>query len=70
MAMGYRESQLDQKLRKWFKNDLSKALLRRLALVEGSMRGITPFSLEFEYPIAAFAGVNGAGKSTLLAMIA
>ncbi|MBY8947151.1 AAA family ATPase [Pseudomonas sp. SH10-3B] len=66
--MKYRESQLDKSLRQWFANDNSKALLRHIRLVSGGMRGLTPFQVDLEYPISAFAGVNGSGKSTLLAL--
>ncbi len=66
--MKYRESKLDKELRQWFSNDLSKALLRRIQLTEGSMRGVNSLDIDLTYPITAFAGVNGAGKSTILAM--
>ncbi|CAK1801869.1 AAA family ATPase [Vibrio crassostreae] len=67
--MQYGESHLDRNLRKWFTNDFSWALLRQVVLSEGRMRGLTPFSLDIDFPITAIAGKNGAGKSTLLAMI-
>lgn len=66
--MKYRESQLDKRLRQWFGNDNTKALLRHISVNSGVIRGLTPFQVNFEYPIAAFAGINGAGKSTLLAL--
>jgi predicted ATPase len=66
--MKYRESQIDKDLRHWFSNDLSKSLLRKIHLSEGSLRGINSLDIDFSYPITAFAGVNGAGKSTILAM--
>lgn len=66
--MKYRESKLDKDLRKWFQQDNSKQLLRGVHLVSGGLRGLTPFEVKFDFPIAAFAGVNGAGKSTLLAI--
>ena len=66
--MKYRESQIDKELRQWFNNDLSKALLRKIHLTEGSLRGVNSLNIDFTYPISAFAGVNGAGKSTILAM--
>lgn len=69
-ALKYRESKLDKDLRAWFANDLSKGLLRGIDLMAGSMRGVNSLSLNFDYPIVAFAGVNGAGKSTILAMAA
>ncbi|MDY4285358.1 AAA family ATPase [Xanthomonas sp. LF06-19] len=66
--MKYRESQTDKELRSWFANDLSKALLRKIYLQAGKLRGISSLDLNFDYPITAIAGVNGAGKSTILAM--
>lgn len=66
--MKYRESQLDKRLRLWFANDNTKALLRSISIKSGGIRGLTPFHVDFEYPIAAFAGINGSGKSTLLAL--
>ena len=66
--MKYRESQTDKDLRAWFTNDNSKALLRRMELHTGSLRGINSLDINIDYPIVAFAGVNGAGKSTILAM--
>lgn len=66
--MKYRDSSLDITLRKWFQNDNSKALLRRINLRKGSLRGLTPFSLAFDYPITVIAGRNGSGKSTILDM--
>ncbi len=32
------------------------------------MRGLSPFSIDFDYPITAIAGKNGSGKSTILAL--
>ncbi|MEE5092518.1 AAA family ATPase [Xanthomonas euvesicatoria] len=55
-------------LRAWFISDNTKALLRGIKLIKGSIRGINSLDIEFHYPIAAFAGVNGAGKSTILAL--
>lgn len=66
--MKYRESKMDKDLRAWFSNDLSKALLRGITLDQGALRGVNNLSLQFDYPIVAFAGINGAGKSTILAM--
>lgn len=50
--------------------DHSVATLRQIKLHRGAMRGLQPFELKLEYPIAAIAGQNGAGKSTLLAIAA
>jgi len=64
----YRESAIDKELRKWFVGDMSKALLRRIRLQTGSLRGVNSLDIPFSYPITAFAGINGAGKSTILAL--
>lgn len=66
--MKYRESNLDKELRKWFTQDNSKQLLRKIELSYGRLRGLTPFKVELNFPITAFSGINGAGKSTLLAI--
>ncbi|MBW8246373.1 ATP-dependent nuclease [Enterobacter mori] len=68
--MKYRESQLDVRLRKWFENSLEHQLLRKLSLINGILRSLTPFTIKIDYPLLAIAGRNGAGKSTLLAMAA
>ena len=67
-SMKYRESQKDKQLRKRFINDTAHALLRRIALKEGVLRGINSLNINFQYPITAIAGRNGAGKSTILAL--
>lgn len=66
--MKYRESHKDQKLRKQFTNDYSHALLRRIVLKDGIMRGLNSLDIFFQFPITAIAGKNGAGKSTVLAL--
>lgn len=66
--MKYRESQKDKQLRKRFANDNAHALLRRIILKEGVLRGINALDITFQYPITAIAGRNGAGKSTILAL--
>lgn len=66
--MKYRECKKDKKLRLRFANDNSHALLRRIVLTEGELRGINSLDIYFEYPITAIAGKNGAGKSTILAL--
>lgn len=66
--MKYLHSNEDKKLRNWFTNDFSKALLRKINLKNGVLRGLTSFSISLDYPITAIAGRNGAGKSTILAM--
>jgi predicted ATPase len=68
--MRYRESQIDRRNVKWFQSDHTRATLRAIQLRTGHLRGLYPFSVDFEYPISAFAGENGSGKSTLLAMAA
>ena len=67
--MKYRESTKDIKLRKWFSNDYSRGLLRRIILEKGELRGINKLNIAFDYPITAIAGKNGAGKSTILALV-
>jgi predicted ATPase len=67
--MKYRESSIDKQLRKRFANDNTHALLRRVRLGEGALRGINSLDITFEYPITAIAGRNGAGKSTILALV-
>jgi len=66
--MKYRETKNDTKLRDWFSNDHTKALLRGIRLVTGELRGLTPLNLPINFPILAVAGKNGAGKSTILAL--
>lgn len=66
--MKYRESHKDKKLRAWFAADMSHALLHRIKLSTGALRGLNSLDIPFEYPIAAIAGKNGAGKSTILAL--
>lgn len=66
--MKYRESQKDKQLRAWFTSDNSRALLRRIKLEQGVLRGLNALDIKFEYPITAIAGKNGAGKSTILAL--
>ncbi|MFN2993087.1 AAA family ATPase [Serratia plymuthica] len=68
--MKYRESQVDLRLRKWFMNSLEHALLRKVSLELGTLRSLTSFELDINYPLIAIAGRNGSGKSTLLAMVA
>lgn len=66
--MKYRESNKDKKLRSWFASDNTHALLRRILLGSGVLRGLNALEIPFEYPITAIAGKNGAGKSTILAL--
>jgi predicted ATPase len=68
--MKYRESKLDNDNRKWFENDNSRQTLASVQLDKGTLRGLTPFILQFKYPITAIAGKNGSGKSTLLGIAA
>ncbi len=66
--MAHRESSLDRSLRGWFVNDNEHQLLREICLEEGAIRGLSPFSLQLDFPITAIAGKNGSGKSTVLAL--
>ena len=66
--MKFRESNQDRNLRRWFTNDNEHQLLRSIKLKEGSIRGLSPFQIKFDYPITAIAGKNGSGKSTILAL--
>ena len=68
LPMKYRETKIDNKLRQWFLNDYTRALLRVIKLETGKLRGLTPLNLAINYPIIAVAGKNGAGKSTILAL--
>lgn len=49
-------------------NDNTHQLLRSIQLADGNLRGLTPFKIDFDYPITAIAGKNGSGKSTILAL--
>lgn len=55
---------------KWFEKVNDRQSLVGVQLVEGNMRGLSPFSMDFSYPITAIAGANGSGKSTILALVA
>lgn len=66
--MKYRESAKDKKLRTWFTSDMTCALLRRIRLDVGALRGLNSLDMDLTYPIAAIAGKNGVGKSTILAI--
>ncbi|RKT76091.1 putative AbiEii toxin of type IV toxin-antitoxin system [Rahnella aquatilis] len=68
--MKYRDSQVDVRLRRWFQSSLDQQLLRGIELNSGTLRGMTNFKINIEYPLLAIAGRNGAGKSTILAMAA
>jgi predicted ATPase len=66
--MKYCETSIDNKLRRWFKGDLTKGLLRGIQLDIGELRGLTSFEITIDFPIFALAGKNGVGKSTILAL--
>lgn len=66
--MKYKNSNIDIKLKKWFQGEYSYAHLRKIEIVEGSLRGLSQASLSFDFPITAIAGKNGSGKSTALAL--
>lgn len=68
--MSYNLSNLDKSLASWFEHDMSHALLRSISLEAGTIRGLKPFTINFDFPIAAIAGRNGCGKSTMLALAA
>ena len=54
----------------WFSTEYNHATLKSIELVEGNLRSLNPFKIDFHYPITAIAGLNGSGKSTILAMVA
>ncbi len=68
--MAYKYSQTEKDNLAWFRRDDSKATLLSINLTKGQIRGLSPFKIEFTYPIAAIAGKNGSGKTTILALAA
>lgn len=68
--MTYRLSDLDRKNTASFQKDASNRSLTSITLRSGTIRGLSNFSIEFSYPLAAIAGRNGSGKSTVLALAA
>lgn len=68
--MQYKYSQIDKRNLNWFKADSSIGTLLEISLSEGTIRGLSPFTISMNYPISAIAGRNGSGKSTILAMAA
>ena len=66
--MPYHRSQLDISNTNWFNNDKSRNSLRSITIENGQIRGVTPVTIRFDYPISALVGENGAGKSTILAL--
>lgn len=66
----YRYSDIDRNNLNWMAGDNSCGTLVSVELESGQLRGLTPFGVDFTYPISAIAGENGSGKSTLLAMVA
>jgi len=66
----YSYSQVDKDNLAWFSGDMSVASLTELHLKDGHLRGLSPFKIQFTYPISAIAGKNRSGKSTILAMAA
>lgn len=68
--MTIKASDNDRRLYEWFSKDYTHNLLRSIELKKGNLRALSPFIIEFQYPIALIAGTNGCGKSTLLAIAA
>jgi len=68
--MSYAKSQTDKSNLNWFMNNKDVNTLAGIKITQGSIRGIFPSEVDFEYPISAFVGKNGSGKSTLLALAA
>ena len=68
--MNYAYSQIDKDNLNWFTMDDSKASLKYIELKQGNLRGLTPFRIDFKYPLSVVAGKNGTGKTTLLAIAA
>ena len=68
--MSYKYSHTDKRNLAWMKKDKSVVTLLQVKLVEGRLRGLHPFGLQFDYSISAIAGENGVGKSTVLAIAA
>ncbi|WP_083930861.1 ATP-dependent nuclease [Solimonas variicoloris] len=68
--MSHRYSDVERKNLGWFTSDPSRASLFAVTLKTGSLRGLKPCEIRFQYPISAIAGKNGCGKSTLLAAAA
>lgn len=66
--MAYKYSSDDRNNLNWFNQDNTVATLKSISLNSGSLRGLSSFSITFNYPITAIAGTNGSGKSTILAM--
>ena len=46
--MKYKESQLDVRLRSWFKEDYAHRHLRRIHLEVGNLRGLNKLDIEFD----------------------
>lgn len=65
--MAYKYSQTDNENIGWFKKDMTKGTLLGIELVEGRLRGLYPFRIDFQYPVSVFTGKNCSGKTTLLA---
>ncbi len=66
--MAYKYSQTDNDNIGWFKKDMTKGTLLGIQLIEGKLRGLNPFTIEFQYPVTVFSGKNCSGKSSLLAL--
>ncbi|MDO5408605.1 MAG: AAA family ATPase [Eubacteriales bacterium] len=66
--MEYGYSQVDKENKKWFCSDITAKSLLEICMDSGSLRGLNPFTMEFDYPLSVISGKNGSGKSTLLAL--
>ena len=65
----YIDKQIDIEIRNTFNASRAFNSLKKIEIEGGSIRGLFPSTIEFNYPITAIAGSNGSGKSTLLALI-
>jgi len=68
--MKYGYSQTDRRNIDWFEKDMTRSTLASIRLVQGRIRSLSSFDIDFSYPISVIAGRNGTGKSTILALAA
>ena len=57
--MKYKYSKGDKDNLKWFENDMSRAMLSKIELRRGKLRGMNPFEIVFKYPISAIEHKRG-----------